>query len=165
MSQSFWDFSLAVYGGGGVEAECLALQDQFGVDVNLILLCAFAGAAHGATLTADDIASARKTVERWQQDIVRPLRAARRAMKPVARQDAQELRTRLKEIELESERVEQTMLQEWIDAHRPNWQRGETRTAIEANLQKLLPSYGVGPERAHSALKATIAAALSAVRP
>ena len=162
MNASFWDFSLAVYGGDGVETECLALQDQSGVDVNLLLLCAFAGAAHGATLTADEIASARNTVERWQQDIVRPLRAARRAMKPVARQDAQDLRTRLKEIELESERIEQTMLQEWIDAHATNWLRGEKRAAVLANLQVLLSSYGVDRASAEAALRNTVGAALVA---
>ena len=164
MNASFWDFSCAVYGGDGVEAECLALQDQFGVDVNLLLLCAFAG-TQGATLTAEEIASARKTVEPWQRNIVHSLRAARRAMKPVARQDAQDLRTRLKEIEIESERIEQTMLQEWIDANRPNWQRGEKRAAILANLQTLLRTYGIDHARAETSLKNTIATALSPAPP
>jgi uncharacterized protein (TIGR02444 family) len=162
MSASFWDFSLKVYGGDGVEAESLALQDQFGVDVNLLLLCAFAGAAHGATLAADEIASARKAVEPWQRDIVRSLRTARRAMKPVARQDAQDLRTRLKEIELESERIEQTMLQEWIDAHRAKWQSGEKRAAVLANLQTLLRTCGIDRASAETSLKSTLAAALAA---
>lgn len=165
MSALFWDFSLKAYGGDGVEEECLALQDQFGVDVNLLLLCAFAGASHGATLTQEEIASARKTVEPWQRDIVRSLRAARRAMKPVARQDARDLRARLKDIELESERIEQTMLQEWIDAHRPNWQRGEKRAAVLADLQTLLRTYGIDRALAEGSLKNTIAAALSPAPP
>jgi uncharacterized protein (TIGR02444 family) len=164
MSASFWDFSLKVYGGEGVETECLALQDQFGVDVNLLLLCAFAG-AQGATLTEHEVASARKTVEPWQRNIVSSLRTARRAMKPVARHDAQELRTRLKEIELESERIEQTMLQEWIDARRVKWQSGDRRAAVLANLQTLLGSYGVDRAWAEAGLKNMIAAALSAAPP
>jgi len=33
----FWDFSLAVYRRPGVAAACLRLQDEAGVDVNLLL--------------------------------------------------------------------------------------------------------------------------------
>ncbi len=41
MGSQFWGFSLAVYGADAVEPECLTMQDEFGLDVNLILLCAF----------------------------------------------------------------------------------------------------------------------------
>ena len=77
MGSPFWNFSIAVYGASAVQDECLDLQDQFGLDVNLILLCAFLGAGHGVALTSDDIASARQEVGQWNEDIVKP--AARRA--------------------------------------------------------------------------------------
>ena len=71
MSSPFWNFSLAVYGASAVQDECLHLQDQFGLDVNLVLLCAFLGAVHGAALTSDDIAAARQETGPWHEDIVK----------------------------------------------------------------------------------------------
>ena len=41
MASPFWNFSVAVYSSDAVQDECLTLQDQFGLDVNLVLLCAF----------------------------------------------------------------------------------------------------------------------------
>src|SRR3974377_9828 len=91
MSQSLWNFSLAVYANKAVQDECLALQDEFGLDVNLILLCSYLGAVHGVTLTAEETASARDVVREWEQDIVRPLRVARRSLKPIERQGGAEM--------------------------------------------------------------------------
>ena len=42
-AESFWSFSLTVYGRPGVEAACLELQDRFGADVNLALYCLWIG--------------------------------------------------------------------------------------------------------------------------
>ena len=55
----FWDFSLAVYGRPGVAPACLALQQRHGADVNLLLFCAWFGAAHRGRLTADDVDAVR----------------------------------------------------------------------------------------------------------
>jgi uncharacterized protein (TIGR02444 family) len=169
MSSPFWDFSIAVYGADSVADECLALQDQFGLDVNLLLLCAFVGVRHGVALTADDIASARAEVEPWHKGIVSTLRDARRALKPVgaletdAGKAAAELRTRVKAAELESERIEQAMLEQWAGMRLASRPRSEPATTVPANLQTLLSAYGIGPERVTSAvaLRHLIAAALA----
>lgn len=139
----FWNFSLAVYGAPGVQDECLALQDRFGVDVNLLLLGAFVGAANGARLSADDIVSARGEVASWHEDIVKPLRQARRRLKAAAATDAAaaQLRAQVKAAELEAERIEQTMLERWTEARRAAWPRGDRRDAIAANMAMLLTSY------------------------
>ncbi|HTT47658.1 MAG TPA: TIGR02444 family protein [Pseudolabrys sp.] len=148
MGSKFWGFSLAVYSAEAVERECLVLQDQFGLDINLLLLCAFLGAVRGVTLTADDIVSACAEVASWHDDIVRPLRAARRRLKTVELPDARlteaaaQLRTRVKAAELESEYVEQLMLERWADVRLAARPRGEPRDAAAANLQILLKSYG-----------------------
>jgi uncharacterized protein (TIGR02444 family) len=171
MSSPFWNFSLAVYGASAVQDECLHLQDQFGLDVNLVLLCAFLGAVHGAALTSDDIAAARQEVGLWHQDIVRSLRAARRRLKTVELRDAQvaeaaaQLRTRVKAAELESEYVEHLMLERWAEAQLAARPRGDSRDAVVANLQALLAVYGIGTERliAAHAMKHLIAAALDRV--
>ena len=39
----FWEFSLRVYGNGGVPTACLALQERHAIDVNLLLFCAWIG--------------------------------------------------------------------------------------------------------------------------
>jgi uncharacterized protein (TIGR02444 family) len=165
MASPFWNFS--VYGAGAVQDECLALQDQFGVDVNLVLLCAFAGAVHDVALTPDDIASARALVAPWHKDIVSSLRAARRRLKAIDMSGADavqaaDLLTQVKAAELESERIEQTMLEQWASARLEGRPRGNSRYIVPANLQALLAGYGIGPERltAAGALKHLIAAAL-----
>lgn len=153
MDSPFWNFSVAIYGASGVEGECLALQDQFGLDVNLVLFCAFLGAVHGVTLTPDDIAAARWEVGSWHQDVVSILRTARRRLKTIELHDGDaakataELRTRVKAAELESERIEQSMLERWAAPRLATWVRSNPHDAVTANLQVLLTTYGIGSER------------------
>jgi len=171
MGPPFWNFSIEVYGASAVQNECLNLQDQFGLDVNLILLCAFLGADHGVALTSGDIASARQEVDQWNEDIVKPLRAARRHLKTIELRDADAvqaaalLRAQVKTAELESERIEQMMLEQWANARLAAWPHGKSRDAVVANLQALLAAYGVGPERlvAAHAMPHLIVAALERV--
>lgn len=166
MGSRFWGFSLAVYSAKQVQNECLALQEQFDLDINLVLFCAFVGAMRRIALTVADIAAARAEVADWHQDIVRPLRAARRRLKTIALGDARtaeataQLRTRVKEVELESEYVEHLMLERWADARLAERPRGDARQAVPANLQVLLDSYGVAPEQLANAER-IIAAALA----
>ena len=151
MGSPFWNFSIAVYGASAVQDECLNLQDQLGLDVNLILLCSFIGAGHGVALTSNDIASARQVVGQWNEDIVKPLRTARRHLKTIelrdaaAMQAARQLRAQVKAAELESERIEQMMLEQWANARLAAWPRGKFRDAIVANLQALLAAYAWVP--------------------
>ncbi len=150
MGPPFWDFSIAVYSESAAQNECLDLQDRFGVDVNLILLCAFLGAVHGLVLTSDDIASARQEVRQWHDDIVRSLRTARRKLKAAelggddATRAAVQLGAQVKAAELESERIEQMVLQRWADARAAGRPRGKASEAVAANLQTLLTAYGAG---------------------
>ena len=165
MGSPFWNFSLAVYRSSEVQDECLLLQDRFGLDVNLLLLCAFLGAVHGVALSAGDIVSARQEIGQWHEQIVRPLRAARRTLKTIDVADAEaalQLRAQVKAAELEAERVEQTTLERWADARLKAWPRTKPADAALANLQALLSSYDIGRERldAAQAMLHLIAAAL-----
>ena len=47
MAERFWDFSVRTYGVPGVSQACLALQDERGVDVNMLLYCIWIGATRG----------------------------------------------------------------------------------------------------------------------
>ena len=160
---AFWNFSLAVYRQPGVADECLRQQDEFGVDVNLLLFCAFVGAVHDAVLTSADIAAAKQVVEAWHNEIVRPLRNARRALKPLeAGQDAiKTLRAQVKAVEVEAERREQTMLAAWATEHLPRWPRRKPPDAVTENIRALLWGYAGAPTEIPARL---IAAALAAAR-
>jgi uncharacterized protein (TIGR02444 family) len=139
----FWTFSLAVYRDPAVQQECLALQDRHGIDVNLLLLCAFAGAVHGALLSAEDVKQAEDAVAHWQHDIVTSLRGVRRALKPLAEEKVQlgpqaaALRESVKAAELEAEHIEQQMLERWVTARLAAWPRGEPAAAVTANIRAL----------------------------
>src|SRR5215470_13785165 len=82
MESPLWRFSLAVYRGAGVQEECLDVQERFGIDVNLLMLCAYAGAVEGAVLSASDIADALEASGAWHGNVVKELRQVRRTLKP-----------------------------------------------------------------------------------
>jgi uncharacterized protein (TIGR02444 family) len=117
-----WDYALRLYGEPGVEAACLALQDQAGIDVNLLLFAAWLGAT-GRALEPSALAEARVMVEAWQARVVRPLRGVRRELKPrlaavgpTLRRPLTVTRQQLAEVELALERAELIMLQALADS-------------------------------------------------
>lgn len=108
----FWEFSLGVYGREDVAAACLALQDRHGVDVNLVLYCAWAG-SRARTLAAAELIGLMAATRSWQADVVTPLRAVRRHLKTAGaapKPAIKQLRARIKAAELEAEAVEQQIL-------------------------------------------------------
>jgi uncharacterized protein (TIGR02444 family) len=138
-----WTFSLAVYRHEPVQRECLTLQDQYGLDVNLVLFCAFVGAIHGAILSEQTIEEAMDAVSAWHRPVVSTLREARRALKllintqPPIGSDIASLRTKVKALELEAERVEQNMLEHWLNSKVGLLPRAEPRTAADGNVRTL----------------------------
>ena len=148
-----WKFSLAVYGSDGVAAECLALQERFAVDVNLLLFVAFAGAVEGVALNAREVAAAAESVSGWHADIVRALRGARQRLKPMSldahdshRAAATALRAKVKAAELESEKIEQAMLWDHWRRQSGAYTPGNRSEALAANLRALLVHYGAPAE-------------------
>lgn len=116
----FWNFSLDRYRRPGVAEICLVMQDEAGVDVNLLLFCLWCG-QEGVALEAEDIAALDDAGPgAWREQVVRPLRAARRAMKepPTAFEpsETERLRTALKHVEIESERLQQMVLADTAEA-------------------------------------------------
>jgi uncharacterized protein (TIGR02444 family) len=155
LDNTFWRFSLAVYAADGVADECLALQQEFGIDVNLLLFSIWVGAERGINITHDDIRAADATVESWQNHVVRPLRAVRQALKQT-QTDHDGFRRKVKAIELEAEQIEQATLyifarERWpedglgrsskITANVRAYMRHATNEAVaddEARLRKLI---------------------------
>ena len=141
---AFWSFSLAVYDNPAVQDECLRLQDEHGVDVNLLLFCAYLGAQHGAIVPGDALRAAAEIVRPWQNLVVANLRATRRALKSFAAeglQSATALRVDVKKLELEAEQVEQAILEEWGLTRRGEWPRAKPEDAIQANIKTLLSEF------------------------
>ena len=140
---AFWTFSLAVYGNADVQQECLNLQDVYGVDVNLLLLCAFVGAVHGAIVPAEALEEAAAAVCEWHKTVVTGLRAVRRALKAFATKpsafapSAADLRAGVKACELEAERIEQTILEHWSGPRIDAWQRARPADAVPRNIKTL----------------------------
>ena len=76
----FWTFSLALYRTPGVPAACIVLQDECGVDVNVLLFALWL-AKEGRALRSDDLAEADLAISAWRNEAVRPLRAVRRFLR------------------------------------------------------------------------------------
>jgi uncharacterized protein (TIGR02444 family) len=102
-----WRWCGEVYRRTGVSDACLALQDDCGADVNLLLTLVWAG-GEGIAVDAPTLARLREVSTAWQTQIVAPLRSVRRALK--GRAEAVALREQVKAVELESERLEQALL-------------------------------------------------------
>ncbi len=145
----FWDFSLAVYGRPGVAEACLRLQDRHGLDVNLLLVCCWAG-TRGRGLEPTGMARLAASVADWHHAVVQSLRGVRRWLKTQTAAPADlagALRTTIKGKELEAERIEQQLLYEALGepAAGPAAEGGEDVLAAQ-NLRLYLRESGVEPD-------------------
>ncbi len=137
LDNPFWRFSLAVYAAPAVAEECLALQQGFGADVNLLLFCAWMG-TRAYAMDEAQIAAAMSVVAAWHDQVVRPLRGARQYVKTLSRGELEPYRTNVKRDELEAERIEQAMLFAWskkLGTPRVNADRDRE---IAANVDKYI---------------------------
>jgi uncharacterized protein (TIGR02444 family) len=115
MSQSaFWRFSLAFYGRGGVPELCLRVQDEHGFDVNIMLYLLYL-AESGRQIDDAELTRIESISRDWREQVVRPLRQVRRALKgglaPFDTATTEQLRTAVKRAELESEQLQQLALE------------------------------------------------------
>jgi uncharacterized protein (TIGR02444 family) len=111
----FWRFSLRFYRQPKVADACIALQEQAGVDVNLLLFLLW-HATYKRELSAAEVAELEGRIGPWRNATVVPLRAVRRALKSppglVAPAAAELFRTKIKAVELEAERLQQEAMYE-----------------------------------------------------
>ena len=106
----FWRFSLRFYRQPGVADACIALQEQSGVDVNLLLYLLW-HARDGRSFTVAEVEAVERRIAPWRESTVVPLRRVRRALKTppalVEAPAAEAFRNRIKAVELEAERLQQ----------------------------------------------------------
>src|SRR6516165_5812004 len=95
----FWRFSLRFYRQSGVADACIALQDDCGVDVNILLFLLWLATDQRRVGIAEVEAVCAKAGP-WRDDVVAPLRSLRRRLKEgaplVERSTAELFRTRIK---------------------------------------------------------------------
>lgn len=139
----FWNFSLKFYRDKNVSAACIKLQDQHGIDVNVMLFGMWL-ASQGRALSRENMHEIMDSSETWRIQVVVPLRSVRRILRQPAdaagkgskafdHDAAAQLRERVKAVELEAERLQQ----EALFALKPASGWGEARDAAAAAAQNL----------------------------
>lgn len=144
MQNPLWDYASDIYALEGVASACVALQDQHGLDVNLLLYAAWL--AHtGRRLKMQHLSALDASVSEWRDQVVRPLRAVRRQLH--GRAGVSELYGAVKALELRAER-------EQLDAMYAFFAHGDAlpgardalRDALRDNLQVVAQFYCPGEE-------------------
>jgi uncharacterized protein (TIGR02444 family) len=133
----FWRFSLQFYRQPAVADACIALQEQAGVDVNLLLFLLW-HAARRRAFTPTQVAVLEQRIGAWREATVVPLRAVRRALKSppglVEAGTAEAFRTRIKGVELEAERLQQEAMYALAVAAPLGTQSPSSTEAARANV-------------------------------
>lgn len=128
-----WAFACALYARPGVEAACLHLQDDAGIEV-IELLWRLWLFRHGfaAGLIPEE-------VTRWQAEVTAPLRRLRRELKAEAaeREGVAALRERIKAAELDAEREALARLEAYSRDGAPP----HRRLSPSDGLQEALPDH------------------------
>jgi len=154
---SFWNHSLRVYRLPQVSETCLRLQNEHGLDVNLLLFAHWYGQHHGP-LPGELLDALIAFTQPWAREVVRPLRHARSWMKQalaveqpavLPQQPCTQLRERIKAVELQSEQMQQQIMEalceRWL-AQQP-MQAGHSFTTqvdiIAANLRAVAEASAV----------------------
>lgn len=142
---NLWDFSLTHYARAGVADACLCLQDTHGVNVNLLLWCAWLE-AHGLRLDAARLSCAQQRIHAWDENYVAPLRQMRRRMKAefsLADENIEQVRQQIKQAELLAEKQVQLWLEEIVQSWHPIDVLGQTPPAVGDNLRFYLQQLNV----------------------
>ncbi|MCG8414358.1 MAG: TIGR02444 family protein, partial [Pseudomonadales bacterium] len=141
-SSSFWNFSLQLYEQPGVPDACLQLQNDYGLDVNLVLFCLWYGKERGVAPQSLIQQAIAYSLE-WKRGIVQPLRDLRTSMKgnkqlssEFKNGEFEELRSQVKSLELQAEKMQQLRLEEIADAENETGS-GQSSTPHQDNLRLL----------------------------
>lgn len=133
----FWRFSLQFYRQPGVAEACIALQEDSGVDVNLLMFLLW-HAVQRRKFSPDQVDWLESKICTWRESAVIPLRTVRRALKVptllVPAVTAEAFRTKIKAIELEAERMQQEAMYDLAPAMPPGEEAPSSADAARANI-------------------------------
>jgi uncharacterized protein (TIGR02444 family) len=148
--ESFWNFAVRTYRCEGIPEACIALQDERGADVNVVLFCCWMGATRGE-FEDESFDRVLEFSRAWADHVVRPLRAVRTWMKfegcpdpAMLVENCMNLRERIKKVELQAEQLQENVMQSIVDAI-PGVTLGvaEQARAAMANLSRYFAAEGI----------------------
>lgn len=132
-----WTFSLDLYRSPGFSDACIRLQDEIGVDVNLVFFLLW-NASLKKRFSVADVKAADAAVADWRNTAVIPIRNIRRALKdaPILPDPGivEDYRTRIKGLELEAERLEHEALSDFFTLNAPGENAASALDAARANI-------------------------------
>ena len=162
-SYGFWSFSNRVYQRDGVQAACLELQNEYGLDVNMLLYCCWFGGTYGE-FSEEVFERSLTTALNWSQNVVQPLRTVRTWLKleilggrVTENKSIDDFREEVKATELAAEKFQQNELERLVDNQSDN--NFESLSASSANLKRYFNSCGVDITEDSRRLLAVILAA------
>jgi uncharacterized protein (TIGR02444 family) len=141
----FWRHSLNYYRQSGVSEACITLQDNCGVDVNLLLFL-FWLASERRVLDADEVRKLDATIKSWRELTIIPIRDVRRNLKGAktfvdpAKQEA--FRDKVKAVELGAEQLQQEALYAFAKSG-PLGKPAEPAAAARGNIAAYARARGV----------------------
>lgn len=113
---SFWSFSLETYKHEQVRKVCLQLQDEFGLNVNILLACLWAAEQGFVSLDEDIFQRINEAITPWHVQQVEVIRKFRRELKdnhgPLSDEQAKILYDSVLQLELKLEYVEQKLIEQ-----------------------------------------------------
>jgi len=114
-SHEFWRYSLKLYNKSVVKNLCLDLQNQHGVNINIILFCCWYAATSRGPLSKVQIQRLVYSIDRWHCEITQELRNLRALISNLPEQTwTSDLRKEILMHELTSEHIEQLLLVQTI---------------------------------------------------
>ena len=119
MTASLWEFSLELYGRPGVQSACLSLQEDMGMDVNILLYCCWRG-----PMETEELESLMTKLGPWQRGVVSGLRTVRQLIKPMIKDLSEhsevvaQLRKKIAGLELEAEKLQQSIMMRFAVSQR-----------------------------------------------
>jgi uncharacterized protein (TIGR02444 family) len=154
--EELWRFALAFYGRPGVEKALLALQDERGLDVSLLIFALWHGASGRGPLGSEGLGLAEERVAFLRDEVVRPLRAVRRRLATGTDPDLRALYDGLKALELAAEKVELARLA-LLSRPRREFPAAEALADAAAGLAQVFGGEAEGSAEAETVLQALAA--------
>ncbi len=122
LNNLFWKFSLQFYAQPNVASSLISLQDDLGVDVNLVLCCFWSADRGFPVLSQEEINDLNVIVEDWNSSVVKPLRSVRLGIKYLKSDKYTKIREKIREktkkLELNAEQFQQMLIYDYLNAFR-----------------------------------------------
>jgi uncharacterized protein (TIGR02444 family) len=150
VSETFWDFSVRTYRTEFVPEACLSLQDERGVDVNMLLFCCWYGVTRGRQ-EKEFFQHVFEFSENWAERVVRPLRNARTWMKldgcidpRMPTEICMEFREKVKGVEFSAEKIQQDVLESLtLSIEEKEQSLAEQLTVIKKNIRQYFDTVNI----------------------